>query len=159
MPVEAADQAAAESAFITRVLERERAREQHLLEQRREAWADLPLGSCVRLRGSVTERVLGLGLRDEQGDEVEMDGLLINIDPERHVGSVRVLMLCDWPGRPDCGGAPVMGFTHDVGRNEILGVSDHPPSVWRDAATAGETAAMRDGRDPPSRHAHKYWED
>ena len=101
----------------------------------------LQAGDVVRLAGSVTRAEFGLALCDDDGETLEIDGVVSEVLPQwvkitiRRM--VRTVSFC----------APVEGAVMRLVRpNEVLEVIDGEAQLWPNAAALKEVSNNRDGK-------------
>ena len=104
-------------------------------------WKGFSTGDVVILGPAVTKESYGLNLCDDSGESILMDGVLLAIEGE--FARVRVGL---HQGKAAPGRGPMVGELHLIKRNDIVRVSDKPPTLWGDAKSAMAAAAARDGR-------------
>ena len=98
-------------------------------------------GQTVRLAGSVTRAEFGLALCDDDGDTLEIDGVVSEVLPHwvrvRIKRMVRSVSFC----------APVEGAVMRFVRpDEVLEVIDGEAQLWPNAAALKSVSNKRDGK-------------
>jgi len=115
-----------------------------------ELWAGIEVGDVVRLSSKLTREIYGLSLCNSQGEMIELDGEVKEID-----GEWALIWVARAMGKRGRDGSEMIGVMQRVHRDKIVRVSDQPLTVWRDAADAMKAAANRDGK---KKDASQWWE-
>ena len=102
---------------------------------------NVQVGDTVRLCGEITQREFGLSLVDDDGAPIEIDAEVIDIGKVYlRVKIMRMMQLTRFTAPQE------MAVTLFVRPENVLGVLDHPPSIWPHAAALKSVSAARDGK-------------
>ena len=102
---------------------------------------NVQVGDTVRLCGEITQREFGLSLVDDDGAPIEIDAEVIDIGKVYlRVKIMRMMQLTRFTAPQE------MAVTLFVRPENVLGVLDHPPSIWPHAAALKAVSAARDGK-------------
>ena len=102
---------------------------------------ELQVGDVVRLAGSVTLAEFGLALCDDDGEMLEIDGVVSEVLPQGAKVTIRRMV------RPVSFCAPIEGAVMRCVRpHEVLEIISGEARLWPDAAALKTVSNERDGK-------------